>query len=193
MEPFADRTHTAMKEVLMDPSSVGPDVYYYVIRGGSEKKNITVWEIGAAGEEYIKTYGHYHVADFLETYEVLSGEGIILLQERKKGADGKPIDYEIEKFTAVFLKKGSVVPIPKYAGHLAVNTGESWLVTIDDSPVKLQKNTGSKEAAWPEHADYSAVKKMQGFAYYVVKKDGKPSFVKNPKYKNHPEIIIEQK
>jgi hypothetical protein len=35
----------------------------------------------------------------------------------------------------------------------------------------------------PGHADYEMVKKMRGFAYYVVEKEGKPSLVKNRLYK----------
>lgn len=185
---FAQRTHKEMLDVLMDPKSKGPDIYYYMIRGGSKKKNITVWETGTVANEYIKTYGHYHVSDFIETYTVITGEGIILIQERKVGKDGTPIDDEIEKFTAVFVKTGSVVPIPKRAGHLAVNIGETWFATSDDSPVNFDK---SKEASWPTHADYAPVKKFHGFAYYVVKKDNKPFFIKNLNYKNIPEIIIE--
>ena len=185
---FAVRTQEEMREVLMDPNAVGPDVHYFMMRGGSEKKNITVWQSGLVGEEYIKTYGHYHVSDFIETYTVLAGEGIILLQKRKLDSAGLPMDDEVESVKAIFVKAGSVVPIPERDGHLAVNIGESWFVTSDDSPVDLRK---IKETAWPTHADYSPVKKMQGFAYYVVQKDGKPSFVKNPNYKNTPEILIE--
>ncbi|OGI94721.1 hypothetical protein A3I84_00285 [Candidatus Nomurabacteria bacterium RIFCSPLOWO2_02_FULL_36_8] len=185
---FAVRTQEEMLDVLMTPESSGPDVHYFMIRGGSEKKNITIWQAGLVGEEYIKTYGHYHVSDFIETYTVLAGEGIILLQNRKINEKGILIDDEVEEARAIFVKAGSVVRIPKNAGHLAVNTGESWLVTSDDSPVNLNK---MNEAAWPVHADYEPVRKLHGFAYYVVKKNGKPFFIKNENYKNVPEIIIE--
>ncbi len=186
---FAQRTHEEMMDVLMDPKGFGPDVHYFMIRGGSEKKNITVWESGQVSGEYIKTYGHYHVSDFLETYTVLEGEGIILLQERKLDKAGLPINDEITYVKAIFVKSGSVVPIPERAGHLALNTGDTWFVTSDDSPVNFDK---AKEAAWPKHADYEPVKKMQGFAYYVVNKNGTQTFIKNPNYKNVPEIIIEK-
>ncbi len=185
---FAERSHEAMKDVLMNRDAAGPDVHYFMIRGGSDRKNITIWQSGTVGGEYIKTYGHYHVMDFLETYTVLTGEGIVLLQKRKESSDGSPIDDEVEYVKALFVKTGSVVPIPMKAGHLAVNTGSAWFVTSDDSPVNFEK---SKEAAWPKHADYEPVRKMKGFAYYIVKKDGKVEFVKNQNYKNIPEIIIE--
>lgn len=190
---FAVRTHGEMRDVLMDMNSSGPEVHYYMIRGGTDKRNITIWESGFVGEEYIKTYGHYHVSDFIETYTVLAGEGIILLQKRKVDGRGQPIDDEVESVKAIFVKAGSVVSIPERDGHLAVNTGDKWFVTSDDSPVDLRKDEKQiKEAAWPKHADYAPVKKMQGFAYYIVEKDGQPAFVKNPKYKNTPEIIIER-
>jgi hypothetical protein len=34
----------------------------------------------------------------------------------------------------------------------------------------------------PGHADYEPVKMMQGFAYYIVERDGKPALRRNPKY-----------
>ena len=179
MEPLAVRTHKEMLDVLMDPDAPGPEVHYYMIRGGSEKKNITVWESGRVGDEYIKTFGHYHVSDFIETYEILAGEGIIMLQS-------PVVENKVEWVKAIFVKVGNSVQIPKRAGHLMVNTGASWLVTIDDSPVE------GMDQAWPKHADYEPVRRMHGFAYYIVEKGGRPEFVKNPNYKNHPDVIIEK-
>src|SRR3989344_316196 len=48
-EPLAVRAHEKMKDVLMHPEAVGPAVHYYMIRGGSEKRNITIWESGTVG------------------------------------------------------------------------------------------------------------------------------------------------
>ena len=39
-------------------------------------------------------------------------------------------------------------------------------------------------AGLPGHANYELVKKMRGFAYYVVEHDGKPALKKNPLYKS---------
>lgn len=174
-----------MKEVLMKPEAPGPAVHYYMIRGGAEKKNITVWEPGTIGGEYIKAYGHYHVSDFKETYWIVSGEGVLLLQEREKSEDGKYIDDKIASFKAIKVKAGDAVDIPSFAGHLLANTGETWLVTTDDSPVNFGDSAGA-----PSHADYAPVKKMRGFAYYVVEHDGKPSLVKNPRYLSAPPAEI---
>lgn len=170
--------------MLMHPESSGPEVHYYMIRGGKDKTNITVWETGTVGGEYIKTYGHYHVGRLDETYKVAAGEGIVLLQTRKQEANGNPIDDEIESFYAIPVKPQDNVFIPSETGHLVVNTGKTWLVTIDDSPVNFEE---VNPVSLPGHADYEAVKKMQGFAYYVIEENSKPVLIKNPRYKVVPE------
>lgn len=190
-----------MKEVLIKPEITGPkgpEVHYYMIRGGKDKTNITVLETGTAGgpadakssgeaREYIKTYGHYHVGDISETYTILQGEGILLLQKRKIDKDNNPLDDEIESFEARKIKTGDKIFIEPEMGHLLINTGNVWLVTSDDSPVYPDD---IDPAGLPGHADYTAVKKMGGFAYFVIEKDGKPTLSKNPKYKVAPEAII---
>ncbi len=185
MKPFAERSHTKMQEVLMDPSASGPDVHYYMIRGGVNKENITVWEAGTVGGEYIKAYGHYHIGKISETYHILRGEGLLLLQWRKVGADGQPLDDEIETFYAVRATPGDSLFIQSGVGHLLLNTGTTWLTASDDSPVDFSE---ADPVSLPGHADYETVKKMKGFAYYVIEKDGKPTFVKNPAYKSTPEV-----
>jgi glucose-6-phosphate isomerase len=186
-KPFAARDNEKMKEVLMNPEIAGPEVHYYMIRGGKNKTNITVWETGTVDGEYIKTYGHYHVGNISETYHIIQGEGILLLQKRKIDADGQPIDDEIESFQAIKVKAGDKIFIEPEMGHLIVNTGNIWLVTSDDSPVYPDD---VDPVGMPGHADYEAVKKMGGFAYFVVEKDGIPTLVKNPKYKVVPEASI---
>ena len=173
-DPYAARTHEKMKEVLMDPNAPGPVIHYYMIRGGSKKRNITIWESGTIGGEYIKAYGHYHVNDLPETYWIVQGEGIVLLQ---KLADPVVSDV-VEDFKVIRVKTGDEVKIPGNYGHLALNTGKMWLVTLDDSPVATNDS-----ASLPTHADYESVKKMRGFAYYVIEKNGAPALVPNKLYK----------
>ncbi|MBI2022046.1 hypothetical protein HYS93_04190 [Candidatus Daviesbacteria bacterium] len=185
LKPFAQREHDKMVEVLMDPKAEGPQIHYYMIRGGKDKRNITVWETGTVGGEYIKTYGHYHVGKLDETYWILTGEGIVLLQERRVDQNGTPKDDEVEKFYAIKVKKGDSIFIPSGMGHLVVNTGKTWLVTEDDSPVNFEE---VDPVSLPGHADYEAVKKMKGFAYYIVDEGGQPKAIPNPNYKVAPEV-----
>ena len=180
--PFAVRRHEDMKDVLFNPDVDGPEVHYYMIRGGTDKTNITVWESGDVGGEYIKTYGHYHVGNIGETYRIVGGDGIVLLQQRKVGSNGIPIDDEIEIFIAIKVKSGDCIFMPPRFGHLVANIGKTWLVTIDDSPLR-----STDDARLPSHANYESVRRMRGFAYYVVNNDGKYKLIKNTSYNTVPE------
>ena len=159
----------------MKPDAPGPNIHYYMIRGGSDQRNVTVWEPGTIGGEYIKTYGHYHIGQLDETYWVLLGEGVILQQKLVDESD----PARVELFRAIVVKPGDSVYMPPGHGHLAVNTGKTYFVTADDSPVNFDEKN---PIAMPGHADYTAVQRMRGFAYYVVERDGKPALVKNPLY-----------
>lgn len=185
LKPFAQRSHEKMQEVLMHPEEKGPEVHYYMIRGGDMKKNVTVWETGMVGGEYIKTYGHYHVGKLDETYWIVNGEGIVLLQKRKEDNQGNQIDDELESFKAISAKAGDSIFIPSGVGHLVVNTGDTWLVTVDDSPVNFEE---VDPVSLPGHADYEAVKKMKGFGYYIISENGEPKAVPNPNYTHLPEV-----
>lgn len=179
-EHLALRPHDKMKDVLMDPNSEGPNVHYYMIRGGRDMRNITVWEPGVVGGEYIKTYGHYHIGMLDETYWILLGEGV-LLQQKLVEVGGVPQPDHVEEFRAIKVHAGESAYMPPGYGHLVANIGKTYLVTADDSPVDF----GDKDpVAMPGHADYEMVKKMRGFAYYVVERDGAPALIKNPLYVN---------
>ncbi|MFH1255193.1 MAG: glucose-6-phosphate isomerase family protein [bacterium] len=177
---YAARTHEKMKEVLMDPDGDGPAVHYYMIRGGTGQKNITVWEPGTISGEYVKTYGHYHVGELSETYQIVCGHGVALLQKLAEDENGKIIPDVVSEFKAITVKAGDKVFMPLKFGHLLANTGETYFVTADDSPVDFEDRDPS---SFPGHADYEPVKKMRGFAYYVVEHNGKPALKKNSFYK----------
>jgi len=177
---YAARTQEKMQEVLMDPDGIGPAVHYYMIRGGVQQKNTTVWEPGTISTEYIKTYGHYHVGNLSETYDIAFGEGVALLQKLAEDENGQMIPNVVAEFKAVVVKTGDEVFMPIGFGHLVANTGKTYFVTIDDSPVDFDDRDPS---SFPGHADYALVKQMRGFAYYVVEHDGKPARKKNPLYK----------
>lgn len=178
-EPYAARTHEKMREVLRDPSASGPAVHYYMIRGGSGKKNVTVLETGIVGlpgqgGEYIKTYGHYHIGNLDETYWFSHGEGVVLQQKLADASD----PAVVAEFKTIRIKAGDSVYMPPGYGHLMINIGKEWLVMVDDSPVEGTQDS----ASMPGHADYEPVQKMRGFAYYVIENNGAPALVKNPLY-----------
>ena len=177
---YASRSHAKMQEVLLEPSADAPELHYHMIRGGKDQRNITVWEPGKVGREYIKTYGHYHVDDLDETYWILLGKGVALLQKLALDENGKMIADVVEEFRAVPVKAGDDLYMPSGHGHLVVNTGSTFLVTADNSPVDFEERD---PVSLPGHADYELVKQMGGFAYFVVEHEGKPALLKNPKYK----------
>ena len=177
---YASRSHAKMQEVLLEPSADAPELHYHMIRGGKDQRNITVWEPGKVGREYIKTYGHYHVGDLDETYWILLGKGVALLQKLALDENGKMIADVVEEFRAVPVKAGDDLYMPSGHGHLVVNTGSTFLVTADNSPVDFEERD---PVSLPGHADYELVKQMGGFAYFVVEHEGKPALLKNPKYK----------
>jgi len=178
---YAAREDAEMRDVLMDPNGIGPAIHYYMIRGGSDQKNITVWEPGTISGEYIKTYGHYHIGDLSETYQIIYGQGIALLQKLTEDENGEMIPDSVAEFKAIPVKAGAEIFMPPKFGHLVVNIGTTYFATVDDSPV----NFGDRDPSdFPGHANYELVKKMRGFAYYVVEQDGKPALKRNPLYKS---------
>jgi len=165
----------------MDPNGAGPAIHYYMIRGGSAQKNATIWEPGTISFEYIKTYGHYHAGDLSETYWIVYGQGVALLQKLAIDEKGNMIPDDVSEFKAIPVSPGQEIFMPSGFGHLLANTGETYFVTMDDSPVDFEERD---PASLPGHANYELVKKMQGFAYYVVEHEGLPALKKNPRYKN---------
>lgn len=169
------RSHEEMRDVLKNPEAEGPKEHYYMLRGGKERGNVTVWVPGKVGDEFIKTFGHYHTSDFPERYQILAGEGIALMQKRRM-VDGAPADDQIEAFKVLHLKAGDILDIPIGFGHMLANTGNQFLVSLDNSP-----SDPETEKVRP-HADYEPIRRMHGFAYYVVEHEGAPTLVKNPTY-----------
>ncbi|MBI4999787.1 hypothetical protein HZB97_03395, partial [Candidatus Gottesmanbacteria bacterium] len=106
----------------------------------------------------------------------------------KMDSSGQPIDDEIESFKAIHVKAGDHVFIPSGTGHLVANIGNTWLVTIDDGPVNFAE---VDPASLPGHADYEPIKKLHGFAYYVVQEKGQQKLIRNQNYKSVPEAKIE--
>ena len=85
----------------------------------------------------------------------------------------------VADFKAIKVKAGDSVYMPSGYGHLVANVGSTWLVTSDDSPVDGPDDS----ASMPGHADYELVKKMRGFAFYVIAQSGRPALAANPLYK----------
>ncbi|MEM4272051.1 MAG: glucose-6-phosphate isomerase family protein [Candidatus Bilamarchaeaceae archaeon] len=157
--PCTSRKISEMAEVLMDAKKAFPDgvaysMYREVFVRGSLRYDITVILPRLYGDEYAKTYGHYHSEakkglTYPELYQILSGEGMFIMQMPRRD----------DRFDCIFVKckKGDVVLIPPNYGHVLVNlSAASPLVSCN-----VVSNSFS--------ADYSGYKENHGAAYFCTK------------------------
>lgn len=167
----------SLKRVLKDPQSVGPDPAYWVFSGSTEQKweNLTIIASGKYNNEFTKTFGHYHPKDAeVETYHLIEGEGILLMQ--KKSFEGEvQINDKVEKVYLIQAKSGDEIAIKPDWGHSWSNVGQVPLLSFDDWRFGHQPS------------DYEIIEKMQGMAYYLVEEDGEVKAVPNPNYQDLPE------
>jgi glucose-6-phosphate isomerase len=174
------RTNEELSQVLLNPQSKGPDPVYLVFSGLGDVdwENITVISNGLLDKEYPKTFGHYHPEGSpVETYKVLYGEGIFLLQE-KFMENGEWIKNKVKTVIAIRATKNeSIVISPKW-GHSSSNLGKSPLVTLDNW----------RKGHSPD--DYEPVKQLKGMAYYMTAENGQFTFVKNPNYTEVPTPLV---
>ena len=112
---------------------------------------------GTVGEEYHMTKGHFHAKeDTAEVYVGLQGEGYLLLDT----ADGQ--------FQALPMQPGTVTYIPPYWAHRTVNVGDEDFVFFGVYPADSGHN-------------YAAIE-QRGFSQLLVKRNGGPEIVPNPRY-----------
>lgn len=165
--------------VLMNPSAPGPDPVYYVFNNvteGGPWANITIMTAGKYGKEYPKTFGHYHGAQVLETYHILSGEGVMQLQ--KRFMDQKMwVAEKVMEVLLVRVNAGEEITIGPEYGHSWSNVGELPFITYDNW------------TAGHEPTDYAMIEKLGGLAYYLIDGGGKVKAVANPKYQDLPEPV----
>lgn len=172
--PTSQRSLEEMKPVLREKNSKGPSICYSVYRGIDDpeapigtRADITVLPPGKIGDEYNKTHGHYHIGEDVETYKVLSGDGIIIMQ--------RP-NFNFESVEAVRLVRMPVnqqIEIPKGWGHTLINLGSSPLVAINYESPEIENL-------------YAGYVKKQGAAYYVIEKMGKLELEINKNYGEVP-------
>lgn len=160
------RSLAEMRTVLMDPNSSGPDPVYQVFTNlDNNWINKTKIINGLYGREYPKTFGHHHSVPHPETYQVFSGEGILLLEND-------------EEFKLIKAKTGDRLEIQPQYSHAWVNIGKTDLVLLDDW------NTPHITS------EYQPIADKHGLAYYIVSANGQPKPIPNPNYQNPPLIVL---
>lgn len=165
-----------MRETLRDQdfAKKSPNAELYFMYRGLEKTgeiryDITVVSAKILGDEFNKTKGHYHIGAYQEIYTVLEGDAIYLMQ--KLGEDGN-----ISDTYAVNAKKGDIIIIPPFYGHVTINPSATENLKMANW---LSDNCKS---------DYSLFVKMQGAGYYFTEQ----GWVKNENYKSLPELRFEE-
>lgn len=170
------RDLSKLKEVLQGPGASGPDPAYWVFSEISKDEwaNLTVIAPGQYGEEFPKTYGHYHGVNVNETYHLVEGDGVLVMQ-KKHTENGATVPDKVEEVVLIKARPGDEIIITPEWGHSWSNVGKGPLISFDNW----------REGHTP--GDYEVIEKMQGLAYYLVEENGEIKAVPNPKYKNLPE------
>ncbi len=188
-----------MKEVVYDKewlkTAPNLELYYMYRRVRQENdlnNNITIIPARMLGKEFTKTKGHIHIGNYGETYTVLEGETIFLMQKMAKPSAAIPAkglrtnDKVVKDVYAVKAKKGESVIIPSYYGHVTINSSSIDLKTGDWS----SKNCKS---------DYSLFERLNGACYFAIaqkskikNQKSKIKWVKNKNYKNVPPLRFEE-
>lgn len=171
MKVLSRRSLDKLRPVLLDQSANGPDPVYEVYTDIEEPGwvNKTIIQPGRLGQEFPKTFGHYHSAIVDETYRLVEGEGILLLQKKTTN--------QIEQVVLIKAKPGDEIVITPEWGHSWSNIGEIPLVSYDDW------------SSGHSPTDYQDIEDHKGMAYYLIEEDGEIKAVKNSNYDSLPEPI----
>lgn len=160
-----------MREVLYGVDLPAEQPVYYVLRFADPRygpePNITIIPPARLGNEFPKTYGHFHRRNEPETYRVLYGEALVLLQKMK----GDNVE-EVKVWRGAV---GQTLQVPEGHGHCLINATDDLLITAD------------WEAKSAGHA-YDLVRKNKGMAYYLLERGGKPVWEANNHYRSLPEL-----
>jgi len=156
---------------------------YYVIRDADllhgPQPNITIMPPHKIGQEFPKTFGHYHNHGETETYRILYGEASLLIQRpavNSNTPDESNYD-QIEEVKLLHAKVGETLKVPAGFGHCLINLSQDLLVTADWE----SDNAG--------HI-YEPIQKLRGFCYYIVEENGEPKAIKNPSYRLIPSLSL---
>lgn len=133
---------------------------------------------GLLGVEYIKSHIYFTPKSKNSqkscVIEVFYGELTILIQRNEESEE---LSYytQVEEGQLITVKAGEKALIPSGVFYTFIN--------IAESPVIFSRVFKNKSIA-----DYSLLKKEQGLAYFCIRKNAKCEIVRNPRYRNTPEI-----
>ncbi len=174
---FSTRKASRIKKVLQHPEKEIPQRTYYMLRNipffsnKQERFDLTIMPSFKLGSEFNKTFGHIHSGQEPETYKILLGKALFVLQKMGKTSD------IIDDLKIIKGQTGDIIKIIPGWYHKTVNIGKLPLVLVNWIPHGTEN-------------DYSLIEQQQGFGYYVVAKNGNFDLVKNKNYRKVPEAKI---
>lgn len=167
------RMLSQMKPVLKDRSIAdkADRVVYDVWRGVKSINNLrydlTKIYPERLGKELAKTFGHYHIGNYVEIMEVISGKAWWLLQ--KQGNSSKIIK---EVYLIEGRENEKMIILPEF-GLVSINPEkQKELVLSNWLNIEMKNN-------------YQPYQNLRGACYYILE----GGFEKNPNYKKVPDLI----
>lgn len=178
MKIISERNIIDLKPVLLFEVEKYKNPVYRVFTEIEEGNwvNKTVIKSDKLGNEYSKTFGHYHGVLVNERYFVKEGEGILQLQ-KKHFENSKWIPEIIDQVYLIRAKRGDQLVITPEWGHSWSNSGEGDLILLDDW------------SSGHTPADYEIIEKLKGLAYYLVDEKGEIEVKPNKNYAAVPPPI----
>lgn len=175
MRVLSVRDFEGIKPTLLDPNCQGISPVYQVYNELNDPHwtNRTEIYAGRLGTEFPKTFGHYHSVANPETYRVVSGTGVMILQKKHVESGVTRLEQVDEVLLVRAVAGDEVVILPEW-GHNWANVNQETLVLLDDW------KTGHS----PD--DYEIEAFLHGMAYYLVDEGGQVKEKANSNYKNLP-------
>ena len=221
------RKLSEIRKVLLDPSTSGPRWTYLMIRNlpflsrENIRCDLTILHSCRLGQEFNKTFGHIHRPEEPETYKVIFGKAVFLIQKMtpchfgaSSAGEKRPYPPESDSLQSKesdSFPSGAGEP-QSYRGRSAEHQSDKAIEEIKLIPVSAGEKI-TIPPGWHHETinlsrtplillnwikkgtgnDYTLIEKKKGFGYYVVAgDDGEYELVKNENYKGVPEIKIEE-
>jgi len=175
----SERTFGDLVPVLKDGAKLSDEekqktaylMYRGVCRASDREKielknlrfDLTVIMPGMIGEEYMKTFGHYHpkkqgtAVEYSEYYFVANGKAKYLMQKDEEA----PSDIIVSDVSA-----GEGIIMPPGYGHITIND--------TDKPIVMANWIANDFAS-----DYSQYEQNHGGAFYRIESAGRPNWMAN--------------
>lgn len=135
---------------------------------------------GLLGIEYIKSHIYYSVSDgdgdetSSDVIEVLYGVLTVIMQ-KLESRDEFTLEAIVREGYIIKVRRGEKLIVPKGYYYCFVNTRN-----IPAIFARIHRNHNT--------VDYSTLRREQGLAYYVIRKNARQEVVLNPRYRYVPKI-----